>query len=157
MVREQVERYLQDKLGNVRRELDDHRAQAGNSGLNDNNGIADVAAGDTGTTQVVYEIPDDIQQAILQDIHIFNETANAATFHIEEATLNDDGTVDTSTRRSVTYNLSANGDRTIDYTGDPFTEDAIAVDVTEAAEVGVGVILDHHEEFEPASVQTEAP
>lgn len=157
MTREQTEQFEQDRHGNVRRSLDEHRARDGNGGMDGENGIVSVAAGDSGTTQTVFVIPDDASQAILETITLYNNTANAATFHVEEATLNDDGSVDTSTRRSVTRTLAADDERDLEYTGRPFTEDAIAINVSEAAEVGVGVILDHYEEEEPAAVQTDAP
>lgn len=158
MTRTESEKYVQDRLGNVRREIDGLRAQAGMEGAGgDMDGIAEIAGGDTGSDLVAYKIPEHAQQSILIELHAYNSTDTEATYTIKEATLNEDDSVNTVTKRSVPINVAGGATRIHSYEGIPFDSDAIVINAAFEGEIGVGVIDDHHEENEPASEQTEAP
>lgn len=152
MVREEQVQYQQDRQGNERRKLDQLRGQAGMSGANgDDNGIVTIAAADTGSDAVAYSIPNSVDETILDLIHAHNSGDAAGTFRIKSATLNEDGSIDTTSRRSVLINVAGGVTRAIGYEGDPFTDDAIVVESTFEGEIGVAVLSDHKEYIEPSS------
>lgn len=139
--------YPQDRLGNENREIDDVRGRDGD--------MATVDSGSTGTDVVVYELPDDVQEFHLEQIHYSNLTSGSASFEVRSATLNDDGSVDTSTTQTPTYNVSADADEHFEYIGDAFTEDALVVNSDANAQVRFGGYADAKEYHEPAVEQTE--
>ena len=149
-----IEEYQQDRYGNSNRKLDQLRGQEGMSGANaDNDGILDLAAGDVDTDQIVYEIPDHTDEALLDLIQAHNDSGAAGTFRILEATLDSDGNITGTTRRSVLINVADGATRVIGYEGDPFTEDAIVVNSSFEGEFGIAVLSDHKEYNEPATEQ----
>lgn len=162
MTREQNENFSQDRLGNVNRELDDVRGQDGMDATTTDgnpNGILEVTTGDDdgATDLIIMEIPDGASGFNLDEIHAFNSSSAEANFSIFTATLNDDGTIDTTTRRSVPYNVAASTGRTISYVGKEFGDDAIVVQSNFTGHIGLGGYMDRPEELEPASEQTVAP
>lgn len=143
---EKTENYEQDRYGNVNRELDQLRGQQGMAGADgDNDGIMDIPAADTGTNQIVYEIPDHTDEAILDLIHAHNDSGGAGTFRILEATLDSGGNITSTTRRSVLINVADGATRAIGYEGDPFTEDAIVINSGFEGEFGLAILSDHKE------------
>lgn len=158
MTREQIESYEQDRLGNARRALDTIRAQDGMAGADaDNSGIMDIPTGDTGTNQIVYELPDDADSVYLDLVHAHNDSGGPGTFRILEATLDDNGNITGTTRRSVLINVADTATRSIGYEGVEFTEDAIVINSGFQGEFGVAVLADNKEYTEPNSEQTQAP
>jgi len=152
---EEYSEYEQDRLGNVNRKLDQLRAQDGNAGADaDNSGILEIAGGDEDTDLVVYELPSDASQVMLDLINFHNNSGGDGTFRILEATLDSSGTITNSTRRSVLYNVSDGATRVVGYEGRPFTDDAIAVNSSVTGEIGLAVISDHKEYDEPAVEQS---
>lgn len=152
MPHDRQEQFEQDRLGNVRRKLDEYRAREGNVG-GGTDGIVTIAAGDAGTDVVVYDPPDHADETILLEVRVRDTSGGAITFTVQEAELNDDGTVASTTQRSITQDVAANDTTVLEYIGEPFT-DAVAVNASGACEAGVGVITDHEEASEPESEQT---
>lgn len=143
---DRVENYKQDRYGNVERELDELRGQDGMSGADaDDDGIVDIAPGDTGSNIVVYELPQHTDEAILDLIHAHNNSGAAGTFRILEATLDAGGNITGTTRRSVLINVADGATRALGYEGEPFTEDAIVVNSGFEGEFGFAVLSDHKE------------
>lgn len=177
MPRQEYEEYVQDRLGNTRRKFDDTRSQAGMS--TDNGIITDTTtAGSTDTAAtsqvVIYEIPDDIQASHVIEIVVDNQSSDDADndltveYFIESVTLDSNGNIDTSTQRSVRNSVGANSRNVEEYTGEEFSEDAIAINLTSGTqgsgntasldvEAGVSVRNDHKEYHEAASEQTATP
>lgn len=157
MTRQQEEQYEQDRVGNVRRKLDTLRAQAGMWGEDDDNGIVNIAGGETNTMTTLYSLPTHAQQSILVEVHAHNSNpTSGTTFSIYELDLDSGGTITGSTRRSVPIEVGSAETRIITYEGLPFGK-AIGVESEFEGHIGVGVIDDHHEENEPESEQTTAP
>lgn len=137
MSRQQFSEFVQDRLGNVNRKLDDYRSL---DGMSTDNGITDqsTTAGSTDTAAtdqyVVYTNPDGVTGAILEEFIIDNNSSDdannnlAITFTIIEITLNSNGTIDSTTQRSVTQSVAADTRSTVDYSGEPFKADAIGID-----------------------------
>lgn len=151
-MRDEYTEYEQDRFGNERKKLDQLRAQEGMRGADaDNEGIEDIAAGDTGTDVVVYTLPDHADQVMLDLIHAHNNSGAAGTFRVLEATLDSNGNITNTTRRSVLINVADAATRTIGYEGEPFTQDAIVVNSGFEGEFGFAVIADHPEHFEADS------
>jgi len=147
---DRVENYQQDRLGNTNRELDQLRSQDGMEGADaDDDGIIEVTAGDTGNNLVVYEIPDGVSQVILDLIHAHNNSGGSGTFRILEATLDNNGNIGTTTRRSVLVNVADGATRALGYEGKPFQEDAIVVNSSFSGEFGFAVLADSKQEDEP--------
>lgn len=154
MTREQKENFAQDRLGNVNRELDPVRSI---SGMEEGDGLVAIAAGDVGSQVVMMEIPDDAAGFSLMEIHAYNSTTSAGTFQLHSATLDDTGTITSTTRRSVPFNVGSEVGRTISYSGKEFSEDAVVVVSQFEGEVGIGGNMDRPEELEPATEQTSGP
>lgn len=155
MTRKEVEQYAQDHLGNVRRTLDERRAREG--GVDgDNDGYADIAAADTGTNIVAYEIPDHANQVHLEQILARADGGTGGGLvTIFSATLNDDGTVNTATQRGVPLDVAEVATDAHELVTAPFTEDAIVVNASVASQISLGVLVDHFEESEPAVEETQ--
>lgn len=157
MTRQQEEQFEQDRLGNVRRKLDTLRAQAGMWGEDDDNGIVNIAGGETDTMTVLYSLPTHTQESILVEVHAHNSNpTSGTTFSLYELDLDGAGAITGSTRRSVPIEVTSATTRILSYEGLPFDK-AIGVQSEFEGHIGVGVIDDHHEEEEPASEQTAAP
>lgn len=162
MGRTENETFKQDRQGNVRRDIDEVRGLDGMEevdGDGDPNGIVEIVTGDDdGATDVIlFHIPDDASGFHLEEVHAHNGSADPGTFTVYTATLNDDGTVNTTTRRSVPLDVDAGATRTISYSGREFEDDAIVVNSNFTGFIGTGGYTDKPEEIEPASEQTEAP
>lgn len=152
MTRDQNERFEQDRLGNVNRRLDDVRAQGG---MSDSNGLVDVTQ--DGSNLILYEIPEDVSQVNIDEVHAHNGLTSDGTFNIHSATLDADGNIATTTRRSVPLDVTAENTRIHSYTGEEFSEDAIVVSADFDGTIGVGVYVDRPEEYEPFAEQEESP
>lgn len=160
MSRNENENFSQDRLGNSNRELDSIRGQDGmDAGGDSPSGLLEVTTGDDdgATDLVVLELPDDAEGFHLDELHAHNNTGGPETFSVFSATLNDDGTVDTTTRRSVPMNVAAGVARTISYSGKEFNEDAIVVTSNFTGHIGVGGYMDIPEYRGSAYEQTQAP
>lgn len=155
MTNQRMERYTQDHLGNVRRELDERRARGG--GVDgDNDGYIDVAAGDTDTDLIAYALPDHVDQVHLEQILTrADDGTGGGVVTISSATLGDDGTIDTATQRGVPLDMAAAATDAHELVTAPFTEDAIVVNASVASEISLGVLADHFEESEPATEETQ--
>jgi len=141
--------YLQDRDGNERKELDQLRGQAGMAGADgDDNGIQTIQAGDVDSDVIVYEVPDSVHEVILDLVHAHNSSGSPGTFRVKSATLDDNGNIDTTTRRSVLINVAAGVTRVTGYEGESFTEDAIVVESGFEGEIGLAVLNDHKEYIE---------
>lgn len=151
---ERSESYAQDNLGNVNRELDDVRANEGMAGGDsDNNGIDQIPGGDTGTDVIVYSLPTHAEEVYVEEIHIYNTSGGPGNVQLYSATLDSNGNVDTTTRRSVPYHVADGDTETYGYSGDSFDQDAIVVNASVAVTVGVSVVVDHPESRETGLVQ----
>jgi hypothetical protein len=161
MTRDQIENFQQDRQGNVEREIDPVRGQDGmDASTNDNGnpqGLLNIAAGDTGTDQILYELPDDADSVHIEEMHLHNSSSSDGSMTILEATLADDGTIDSTTERTVPFNVGTGVSRTIPYTGREISGDAIAVNSDSEGWVGVGIYTDKPEEYEPNAEQTASP
>jgi len=177
MPRNEQEEYEQDRLGNVYRKLDRVRAE---DGYDTDNGITTVSstAGAVDTkataTEIVYDLPDDVQQAHLVEIVINNSSSDdsgtnlSVDYTMQDSTLDSNGNIDTTTKRSVTDTVASDSRDKVEYTGREFSDGAIAIDVTTEApsagntatldiEVGVAVYADHLEEYEGTTEITTSP
>lgn len=151
---ERTANYPQDRLGNENRELDQLRAQEGMTGADDDDsGIEEIGTADTGSNVLVYSIPTHADQVVLDLIHAHNSAASEGTFQVFEASLDSNGAIGSTTRRSVPINVSDGVTRAIGYEGEPFTR-SIAVNSEFAGQIGVAVISDHKQSSESASEQT---
>lgn len=148
---ERVEQYQQDSLGNVNREIDDVRGQAG---MEEDNGLITIESGDVDTETVIMEIPDDVQDVYIYQIDAYNAGAESSTFTLSEVTLDDDDDITSSTQRTIRESVGSETSRTISYTGGSFDADAIAVTSSFEGDIGIGVYLDSREEHEPDFEQT---
>lgn len=155
MERREKVSYEQDRQGNERRKLDEHRAQDGME-QDDRDGVVSIEAGDVDSEVIVYELPDSAQRAILDEVHSYNESDTGATFSIFSASLDANGDIDTTTRRSVPIDVASTTTRIHSYSGKPFEADAIAVSSSFEGHIGLAVLADHEESHESASEQTEA-
>lgn len=148
---DRVEQYQQDSLGNVNREIDDVRGQAG---MDEDNGLATIGTADVDTEVVLMELPDDAQAAYVYQIDAYNALGTAGTFTLSEVTLDSSGNIASSTKRTIRESVGSETSRTISYTGGSFNGDAIAVTSSFEGDIGVGVYLDSREEHEPDFEQT---
>lgn len=154
-MRNRVENYQQDRLGNVNRELDELRAQEGMVGTDDDNmGIQTIGSADTGSNLLVFSKPTHADRVILDLIHAHNSGDAAGTFQIFDAVLDGNGAISSTTRRSVPINVANGSTRSIGYEGKPF-ENAIAINSGFEGEIGLAVISDHDQSSEPNIEQTE--
>lgn len=154
---ERREQYEQDRLGNVRRKIDRLRAQEGNVGGSDDEGLVQIQSADAGSDVLLYSLPTHAQQAIVTQVWGFNSTpTNSDTMQLLEVDLDDSNSITSSTERSVPIQVNSGETRKEDYEGLPFDK-AIGVNAEFSGQVGVALISDHHEEVEPASEQSEAP
>lgn len=157
MSREEVEKYAQDRLGNVRRDIDELRAAEGQAGLDTGDGIVEVTSGETGTPVLAYSAPTHASQVILTGLDAFNSVGSGYnTVKVLEAELDSNGSITSTTQRSVPIQVGSGSTRTEDYEGLPF-ENHIAVESEFEGQIGVSVISDHHEEDEPAYTTQESP
>jgi hypothetical protein len=177
MPRNEQEEYEQDRLGNVYRKLDRVRAE---DGYSEDNGIITIntTAGAVDTeataTEIVYDLPDDVQQAHLVEIVINNKSADdsgsdlSVDYTIQDSTLDSNGNIDTTTKRSVTDTVGTGSRDEVEYTGREFSDGAIVIDAeseqpsagntaTLEIEVGVSVYADHLEEYEGTTEITTSP
>lgn len=148
-MREQEEKFQQDRLGNVRRELDPIRGQDGKE-LN-RGGLVEVADGEQNTMHVILEIDDEMGAVNVEELTAHNASTAAGTYQLYSATLNDDGTINTTSARSVGIAVGGGVTRPMGYTGRPFNQDAIVVEPTFFGEIGIGFYPHNPEEVEPAS------
>lgn len=158
MARDREEQFEQDNLGNVNRRLDQVRSLEGMEGSDDDdNGIVEIAGGDTGTDLIVYELPTHASRVYLSLIQLYNNSGGAGNYQIYDATLDDQGAVDTTTRRTVPINVADGATRSIGYEGVAFDQDAIVVNAAQTGFVGISVFVDHDQSDEPASEVTQSP
>lgn len=148
MTRKEEEQYVQDRQGNSERELGEYVSRDGD--------VLDVASGDTGNDLILYDFPDDAQEVHLTQIRYVDISGSAASFELKTATLDSNGNVDTATKQTIDFQVSASSDRVIEWEGEPFTDDAIVVNTDSESEVAVGVRVVHKEYHESASEQTTA-
>lgn len=157
-MKDQYERFAQDRLGNVERELDEVRAQ---DGMNDDNGRVVLAGGDTGDAITVYDIPDDAYAAHLQTLHVYNSTGSDAEVKLyEQADTSVTNTGDSGNiLRSVTMPVNDGEFFELEYEGEEFDVDGIAIESDQGGdlEAAVSVLLDTKEYEESASEQTATP
>lgn len=153
MTRQEEEQFEQDRLGNSRRKLDTLRAQEGNVGGGDDGLLEFTTSAQTGTQRVLYSLPTHASQVIVTKLQAHNSQGTAGSFYISEADLDGNGSITSTTRRSVNINVGSLETSTTEYEGKPF-EKAIAVQSEFQGQIGVAVISDHHEEDEPASEVT---
>lgn len=149
MEREQTEQFEQDRLGNVRRKLDDLRAQEGMKGADSEEGIAEITSGDTGSIQIAYSLPTHTDRAIVTELHATCTIDTGGFYSLYELDLDGSGNITGSTRRSVPIEVVSQSTRINSYEGLPF-EKAIGVEADFEGFVGVGLISDH-EEFSESS------
>lgn len=155
MSRDKTEEYQQDRLGNVRRKIDELRAKEGNNGLDSDNGLVNVGSADTGSVNLLYSAPTHASQVIVDQLSAFNSVGSGDnTFTLYEVELDGSNSITSSTQRSVPINVSSGSTSFTDYHGEPFSA-SIGVSSEFQGQIGVGVFSDHHEEEEPASEQTE--
>lgn len=155
MARDQEEVFKADRLGNVRRELSEILSRVGSADESNNEGFITVGSGDLDTNLVAYEIPDDVQEFHLELIQAYDSAAtNSTEFYVLEATLDSDGNITSTTRRSVTYTVAAGSNGTFEYHGKPFTGDAVAITSGFEGEISLGGYNVHNEYNEAASEQT---
>lgn len=154
MTRTQIERFGQDRLGNANRLLDEIRSL---DGMEEDDGIVEITSDDTESDVVLMELPEDANGVYINEVHAYNDGDSEDTFEIYEAELNDDGEVDSTTMRSVPYNVSDGVTRTIPYSGKEISGDAIVVNSNFEGYIGVGCYTDRKEEYEPAVEQMETP
>lgn len=147
---ERTEKYAQDHLGNVNREIDDVRGQ---SGMDEQSGLTEIEEGEEGTPKVVMEVPYDVQNAYIYQIDAYNASEQDSHFRLHEAELDNQGNIIHTSRRSVRHTVAEETSRTISYTGDGFSSDAIVVTSEFEGDIGVGVYLDSREEHEPTTEQ----
>jgi len=148
---DRVEQYQQDSLGNINREIDDVRGQAG---MEEGSGLTTIETADVDSEVVLMELPDDAQAAYVYQIDAYNALATAGTFTLSEVTLDSGGNITSSTQRTIRESVGSETSRTISYTGGSFDADAIAVTSSFEGDIGVGVYLDSREEYEPDFEQT---
>lgn len=146
-MRRQTENFSQGRNGNVLREPGEIISQDGN--YEDDTVISE--SGDF----VLYEMERN-EEVYLEELVFLDTSAAANTIQLLDATLNDDGSVDTTTPMTVPEEVSASSKYTEDgYTGEPFTEDAIVINVSGSGEARVGLHSSYKEYEEPAAEQTE--
>lgn len=159
MTREEVEQYEQDRLGNVRRKLDELRAQGGQVASN-REGFVEVKSNRTGTDVIVYSQTAGVDEAIILEIVAHNSAPSGSnTIHLVEGPTdaNNAGQISNSTRRSVDYVVEASDHtKRIEYHGKEFTEN-IGVNAEFAGQVAVGVVEVREEETEPNTEDTSTP
>lgn len=148
MTREQEVQYEQDRLGNENRKLDTLRAQEGMAGENDETGIVNIGSASTGTDVIAYSLPTHVDEAIVTELHAYNSTGTGGTYSLFELDLDGNGSVVSSTRRSVPIEVVSEATRINSYEGLPFDK-AIGVNADFEGFVGVGLIADHKEYNEP--------
>lgn len=158
MSRNEVEQYEQDRLGNVRRKLDELRASTGQvAGQEEGLVIVD---GNTGTDLIAYSETADVDEAILLDIVAHNSAPSGDnTFHIVTGDIdsNNDGQLSNTTRRSVDYVVDGSiFTKSFEYRGKPFTQ-SIGVNSEFEGQVAVGVVEAREEETETDTEDTSTP
>lgn len=145
MSREREESYVMDRLGNLSREVGDLK---GKDGMSRDDGIVTVTGGDTGSPVVVKEIAPDARGEHLIKLEAVETSGGAGSIEIESAVTDSGGNITSTTSRSVTIPLDANGFLQYEYDGREFSDDAIAVTSATTAEIGVATVVDHREETE---------
>ena len=155
MPRDHVEQFEKDRLGNVYRKPNEYAARVGAGDEAANGGLLTIAAGDADTTQVLFELPDDVDEVVVDKVRVYaNVGTGGGNVTLREVTLNDDDTIDTDVQRSAPLRVAADATETFDYGGEAFT-DHIGVQATVASTVTVHCVAIHHESTEPASEQTQ--
>lgn len=147
-MRKEHEKYAQDRLGNVRRELDEVRALGG---MYEGNGIVDVEEEDTEEELVIFELPEGAEGVYIEELHAHNSGTEQGSFQLHSATMDDEGEIEEVVARSVPIVVSGEITRTVSYTGREFSKDAIVVTSEFEGSVGVGGYVDMPEYVEPAS------
>lgn len=147
MGREEQVNFAQDRLGNEKKELDDVRAQEGNS-ADTNSGIVSVAGG---AQELAYKIPDEAEAAHLSYImlHLPSSAGAAHSVRIEDAELDNNNNITSSTDRSVPISVSPGATRTVGYEGSEFSNGGVSVTETtggaSTVEVGLSFYTDTNE------------
>ena len=155
MPRDHIEQFEKDRLGNAHRSLGEYTSRAGGNDEADNAGILTIDAGEVDTTQVIYEIPDDIDEVVVTRLRGYaNPATGGGTMELHEVTLNDDGTINTDVQRSVPLTVGDGATAEYEYGGEPFT-DHVAINASAAGMAEVHLRAVHNESTEPASEQTE--
>lgn len=147
MTRDRQVQYEQDDLGHERKKLDPVRSKR-------TTGFVNVTT--TGSDVLLEELPDDVAEYYITQIHVFDTSSTATTFSVVEAETDGAGTLTgTSQQATPTFTVSADSDRVIDYDsgalGDTYDPEAIAVNTDGAVEIAVTYISDHPEHEESAS------
>lgn len=152
MTREEEVNFVQDALGNEKKELDDVRAQDGMTG-GGNEGLATFAIGD-GETKI-YEIPPEADAVYLSYVMVYGISGNGGTAApvLNDAITDGDGasgTITSSTERSPPIPVAAGGLRTVGYEGKKFTGDVITANGLVGAlgdefTLGLSVFVDTNE------------
>lgn len=143
MGRDEDVNYEQDRLGNERRKLDRLRAQEGMVD-GDDQGITEITSTNTGTIQTLHSLPAHTDEAIVTELHAYNGDSVSGTYSLYELTLDENGSIASSTRRSVPIDLATDATRINSYEGTPFTG-AIGVSAEFQGWIGVGLLSDHKE------------
>lgn len=147
MVRDEEVQYEQDRLGNERKKLDTLRAQ---SGMVDGTeeGIVHVGSADTGSTLIAFSLPTNVDKAIVRTVEGFNSVGSGDnTMSLYSLSLDSNGNISSSQRRSVPIEVQSSNTRKHDYDGKPFTQ-AIGISAEFEGYVGVSIIADHEEDTE---------
>lgn len=140
MARREEVSFAQDRNGNEVKALDDQLAQIGMNDESDG-GIVGVTSGDAANDTDVIALDftdDDYEEFIMTEVHAFNDSGSDGTFEVLEASLDSNGNIDSTTRRSVPHDVVAGDSRRIEYDGEPFVDGAVAVNSEFSGDIGVG-------------------
>jgi len=148
---EQVE-FEQDRLGNRKARLDRLRAREG-SVEGDEEGIVEITGGDTGNTVVVVDSPEHADRIHLTQVRLYGSAVTSGeSATIYEVERDNQGSITSSTRRSVPLVATQDETTTYEYEGKEF-EDDVAVESEFEGYVGVSFISDHDRSTETAEPQ----
>lgn len=150
MGRDQNIEFVQDRLGNERRKLDDVRAYDGSDAGGDNNGLIEISGGEVDADVVAYVPDDDVSEYYLTGIRAFNAGDSAGQFYISEAELDADGNPTSIERRTVDLDMAAESTRAFGYNGAPF-EGVITINSDFEGQISVTVVPDRPVYEEPES------
>lgn len=149
MSRHEEEQYEQDRLGNANRKLDRLRAQEGQQ--TSDSGLTEITSSDTGSVEILYSLPTHADRVIVEAVHGFNSVGSGDnTFSLFDLDLDGSNNINSSTRRSVPYNVGSADTERYEYEGQAF-EKAIGVESEFEGWIGVGLIVDHDESSESLS------
>lgn len=146
MSRDQTEHFKTDNDGDVSREPDEYKSQAG---ADERNGLTTLAGNGLDSPELVYTTPDDARGVVVSQVAAYNGTGAAADFQVFAVALDDNDNI-TDSWQITTQQPVADGTReVVERVGEPVEDGGVAVGSGAALEVSVGGRLDYREPEEP--------